>query len=555
MINKKLKDDIFIFVSFVLISIALNIFLNNIPDWDFLSYHYYNGWAFWHNRFNIDFMPCHFRSYFNPILDGISYLFLEKLNNFPTLFLTLIKIKYAVLLFLAYKFYNFIFKENEFNKVIAHLFCLTLAGASPIIIYCNNFGNTDIDGAILTLFALILFLKQLFNLDTKKRNWKIFIALAICGAAVGLKYTNTPCVAGLFIATILLSKTIDKPLKTLGIMLAGATFGLLLTDGYWMFLLWQKFQNPFFPYFNEIFKSPMANNDSILAMDFSHLKAKSILEYLLMPFNNPKVFKDIGFEGAFFDLKMILGFISIILLFCSIKSKNLIEKISNIIDVKILYFLAIFTIFSYYINLTLFGNLRYLIILFLILPIFIYVVIRQFSNQKFYKYILLIIFLLFSITYKGTPRIDVNFNGSQKVIKFENMQIEDDSTILCSYFLTASFAPMQNENVKYVGFILPQDLINKGYYKVVEPHYNNSYYSNKYLEKVISKSISESKNLYIVISELSAGQNYADIKLYEEALNRYSNGKFKEINNCKKINYSAFENQNFYKELKLCKLK
>ena len=134
MINKKLKDDIFIFVSFVLISIALNIFLNNVPDWDFLSYHYYNGWAFWHDRFNIDFMPCHFRSYFNPILDGILYLFLEKLNNFPTLFLTLIKIKYAVLLFLAYKFYNFIFKENEFNKVIAHLFCLTLAGASPIMI-------------------------------------------------------------------------------------------------------------------------------------------------------------------------------------------------------------------------------------------------------------------------------------------------------------------------------------------------------------------------------------------------------------------------------------
>ena len=68
-----------------------------------------------------------------------------------------------------------------------------------------------------------------------------------------------------------------------------------------------------------------------------------------------------------------------------------------------------------------------------------------------------IIFLLFSITYKGTPRIDINFYSSPKVIEFENMQIEDDSTIFEKGPLTKLV-----EKQQLVGYI------HKGYWQCMD---------------------------------------------------------------------------------------
>lgn len=554
--KQKFKNNILIFTSFILVSIAINMLAFHKPDWDFLSYHYYNGWAFWHDRLNTDFMPCLFRTYFNPILDGILYLILDKLNNYSMFLILLIGTKYAILMFLAYKLYDFLFKENGKEKLLAILFCLVLAGASPIILHCNTIDNTDTYGAIMILLGLIFVLKYLFATDSKKRNWIIFSALTLCGMAVGLKYTNMPCVAGIFVSAILFTKKIDKPIKTFLVMFTGATFGFLLTDAYWLYLLWTKFQNPFFPYFNEIFKSPMADTNSVLTTDFAHLKPSSVIEFLLWPFQNTNSSINFGIESRFFDLKMILGFISIILISCTAKTKVFVERTQQIINTDLLYFLVFYVIFSYYINLAVFGNVRYIIVIFLILPIMIYTIIRQLSNSKIYKYALLTVLLLFFTTYKPTQNhIGILYNSQVPLVQIENVQIENDATVLCSSFSASSIAPKQNPNVKYIGFVLPKDLIKKGFYNLAELHFKNRYYSNTYLEKVLSEIIPESENLYIVIGESSLGTKYADLELYEEALSRYSNGKIQKITNCKEVKYTILENSNPHGEIKLCKLK
>ena len=50
-------------------------------NWDFVNYHYYNAFAFLHDRLNYDIAPASVNTFFNPLLDLPLYFLIQKFNQ------------------------------------------------------------------------------------------------------------------------------------------------------------------------------------------------------------------------------------------------------------------------------------------------------------------------------------------------------------------------------------------------------------------------------------------------------------------------------------------
>ena len=549
----KIKSDLIIFFVLFITCFFITYYFRISPNWDFYSYHYYNGWAILNDRLNIDLLPCLFRTYFNPYFDAIMYLILQGTENKPFLLFLIMVLKLSLLFFFGYKVTNTALLYTDKNHKIAILFCIVMGVLSPIIIMCNSIENTDIPSGILCLIALYMYSANIFYDSSPKKYISIIISLIILGIAVGLKYTNFSYIVAIFVSSLILIKNIKNPLKTFLISLAGFFIGFSITGLSWLYIVYDKFKNPFFPYFNHIFNSPFADKTIIFNTDFCHLKQNSIWKYIFMPLKNSLNEINIGIEYMYYDLKIILGFTVIIGLFLILNIKKIRENTKNIVNIKILYFLLYFTVFSYYINLFIFGNYRYVLVLFLMVPLFIYVCFSQIQNRKLLNCLLLLVLFLSYNNYVMPNNFKCGLPKS--IIEIQNLNFEDNSIILCAGFLTAYIAPHQNEKVKYIGFTLPEEYIKNTYYIKKRSVFKNKFYANKFLEKTIEKEIQASEHLYIIFSEDSLGTNFHDFKLYEQAINKYSMGTYTEIKDCKYIKYSLYEIENPIARYQVCKIK
>src|SRR6185295_1208964 len=57
--------------------------LGKSAGYDFLVYHYFNGYAFWTGRITPDILPAGRQSFLNPVADSLLYALIE---NFPARF-------------------------------------------------------------------------------------------------------------------------------------------------------------------------------------------------------------------------------------------------------------------------------------------------------------------------------------------------------------------------------------------------------------------------------------------------------------------------------------
>jgi hypothetical protein len=107
--------------------------------------------------------------------------------------------------------------------------------------------------AMLLLIALSMVVVPLAAAGAVPRP-RIAGASALVGIAMGLKLTY-----GVFAIAFLVALASWNPRarwREIGIACAGAAAGFLLAYGFWGWTLWREFGNPFFPYFNDVFRSP-----------------------------------------------------------------------------------------------------------------------------------------------------------------------------------------------------------------------------------------------------------------------------------------------------------
>jgi len=551
-----LRNNILILFVFLILGAYLSFVLFRLPDWDWYSYHYYNGWAFWNQRINTDFMASLSRTYHNPLLDALTYLSLKHFNNHPLIFLIFSSLKCGLFMFFSYKIYALVFKAgNEVQNLFRILFCIFLAAISPVFIYTMNFDSNDIQTGVLVLAAVYLFLKHAYTSDTKKRNLFTLFSGFLLGAAIGLKYTSGVFIPALFAVLIFGYKDFDKPLKIIFGIILGAAIGFCAVDLHWMLILWQKLGNPLYPYFNNIFHSQYADLVNTWSAESQHLRPANLFETIFYPLIYPTETKMIGSEQPIFDSKIYISFFAILSSFLLLNNKFIKVKTAKLIDLKIYKFLLIFVTIAYYANVLTFLNYRYILPLFALLPVIILVWAYQISNKFTLNYVLTLLTILIFITTKQFENTGLyQWQNPKSIQTVENMNLPDGATVLCGTYTSCYFAPNQNPNAKYTGFVLPEKYLQYGIWNT--NLIKNRYFKNKYLENNISRIFEKTdNNLYFTYSVEMLGKNQADLKLYNKAVEFYSNGKIKKLSNCKTIAYDVYGYKTPRNEMYLCKLK
>ncbi|MBR4127798.1 MAG: hypothetical protein IKR09_09525 [Alphaproteobacteria bacterium] len=222
--------------------------------WDAANYHYYNPWAFLNDRMNIDIVPAVINSFFSPFVDFPYYFLVNALNEHPVIFCVVMSIPYGLMLFFTYKIATLFFSNNTTQGQIRIGLTVLLGICSENVFFQICSSSHEHLLSFLILASLYLLLKEI---KTRRFSVKHLVFSAfILGAAAGLKLTYAPYAAATGTALIVFHKQLNIPLKNILYFSLGGIAGFLVSYGYWGWILWKNFQNPFFPFFNSVFPSP-----------------------------------------------------------------------------------------------------------------------------------------------------------------------------------------------------------------------------------------------------------------------------------------------------------
>ena len=225
---------------------------------DLLNYHYYNGYAFLNDRLSTDFAVAGFPTYFNPILDVGYYLLNQTLPAWSVGFLLgfMHGLTFVLLLQIMKRVPTL---ANDDLPPYFRLF-LALTG-----VFCTSFivglGTSmgDTTTTPLVLAAVLLTLERGGDDPTRKRISITSLVLSglLMGVGTGLKLTNAPYALAIFFALAMRSDPWSKRVFSSFLFGMSTLLGILISDGFWLYKMWELFGNPLFPQFSKAFPSEL----------------------------------------------------------------------------------------------------------------------------------------------------------------------------------------------------------------------------------------------------------------------------------------------------------
>ncbi len=360
--------------------------LGQDANWDLRNYHFYNAYAFLHGRLGFDIAPAQTPTYYNPLLDVPFYYLVNALPprgvgfilgavqglNLPLIFLIARRVirvdtpKYGVIIALC-------------------IALLGMLGAANISEIGTCFGDNEFSLLLLTALWLVVAHQQTLGGALPAAAGTALAVGILSGMAVGLKQPAAVYALGLGCGFFGLALPWRRRTALFMAFGCGGALGLAITGGYWLYEMWSHFGNPLFPYFNNVFHSPMAS-----AMDYrdERFLPSGWLEWLFFPL----VFTiDPGqtAEGWFRDLRMpLLYCLLLVLLFSRLAGlagmKSGARKSPTVQDAGhagMLRFLLIAAVVAYFAWLKMFAIFRYLLVLELLTPLAIWLVVTRLLND------------------------------------------------------------------------------------------------------------------------------------------------------------------------------
>ena len=252
-------------------------------NFDQLNYHAYVADAFWTNRAGRDVAPGQIlHSFFSPVI-YLPFYFMVRYFP-PGLVGAILGAIHGLNLWLvaviAWIVTPTLGLKERLPTVLA---AVVISAASPMAV--SEVGTTfsDLLTSILVLGGLALLMRAEFQPGraVSTSMW-IVLAGALVGAAVSLKLTNAAFAIGLFAAAMVGWRSWSERLTAIAATCAGGCLGFALCGGFWYLRMWRTFGNPFFPYYNAIFRSP--DYPSTASVFDGRYLPHSLLEALSYPF-------------------------------------------------------------------------------------------------------------------------------------------------------------------------------------------------------------------------------------------------------------------------------
>ena len=354
------------------------LFLGQDISWDLRNYHYYNPFAFLAGRMGHDVAVAHVATYYNPLIyipfyfavtwlppKAVGFIlgFLPGLNVFP-----------------IYGITRRVVDPGRAGKTAWLCLALTLVGMLGAINLAEigtSYGDNILSLPVLAALWLIVRFRQRLCASVRS-GWPIAVAAGLlAGSALGLKQPFAVYCVGLCLAFFGLNAPFLRRLALAFIFGLGVLAGAALTSGFWLLEMWQRFQNPLFPYFNEYFKSPWG---AIGSYRDERYIPKHLAMWLLFPFwfnVDPNQVSEIAFRDLRFPLLYVLLLALPVCAVWRLREKNRVVEVSSVDrDARAMTrFFIIFMVVSFVLWMKLFAVYRYAVVCEFLAPLTVFLVL------------------------------------------------------------------------------------------------------------------------------------------------------------------------------------
>jgi hypothetical protein len=203
-----------------------------------------------------DIAPAQLQTYINPLFDFPFYFFVSQFPNPRWVSFAMGAMHGVTVYILILLVREFFSSSPPMQRTLysASALAIGLTGASGLPVLGTTLVAWEPAGLILA--SLYLMLKAENTAHGRAHPLLILGAAGLlAGLAVGGKLTSAPYAAGLAAALLIYRGISVERLKATLIFCSAAFFGMLITEGFWAVLLHKSYQNPLFPYYNDIFRS------------------------------------------------------------------------------------------------------------------------------------------------------------------------------------------------------------------------------------------------------------------------------------------------------------
>lgn len=259
----------------------LSVGLGKELQWDLAAYHFYNPYAFLQHRYQQDYWPASaLQMFLSPSLDFISYFFITHLTPRQTEFClgALHGINIGLLFCIARSLLRH-YCRDALTLTALTLFAVLFGIYAPTVL--SGIGAFFNDN-LVAVFILGYVCYWISLLQHEKMSAKQVVAAnLLLGIALGCKLTSGIYLVGALTSSLLVAPKAWPRFKCLAYSIVGIVIGLILSDGYWLWHLWQQYQSPFFPFYNKIFHAP---NFPLLNWQDKRFLPENWLQWIFFPF-------------------------------------------------------------------------------------------------------------------------------------------------------------------------------------------------------------------------------------------------------------------------------
>lgn len=252
-------------------------------NWDLRNYHWYNGWAVLAGRLGRDMVVAQVPSWYAPTLDVPLYLLGTALSARGAAFVlgALAGLNGVLVMLIAHA----TLRAPPVRRALVSLAlgAAGLGGACTISELGTAFNDYVLMlGVLAALLVLVRGAQHLVAEPLRPALACAALAGLLLGLSVGLKLTAGIFAVGLGCAALALPAPPLRRLLVAGTLTFAAVVAFAISAGPWMAYLQQATGNPLFPFFNNIFQSPLMPPVSF--RDDHFVPYGQPLAWLLFPF-------------------------------------------------------------------------------------------------------------------------------------------------------------------------------------------------------------------------------------------------------------------------------
>jgi len=344
---------------------ARSIAIGQDGNWDLKNYHWYNAFSLLNGRLGWDVAPAQIQTYYNPIAD-LPFWWLVHVLPGPRAVAFAMAIPAAIAAFFLLRTLALLFPVGSERGAPAWIIAaaaIGLTGAAGQATLASTMNEW-----LGTAFVIAAIWLALRPPGSPRAEW---LAAGLVGCAAGIKLTFAVFAVG-FLAALVARGSRGRRLAGSTLALAA---GFLLIGGYWAWVMWREFANPFFPYFNDIFHSPWWEQTAF----FDRARGpRTPMQWLFLPFYfgiQSTLVSEVGFRDYRLAALFVVGTV------CAIKLPIVRKR-----PPPAWMFLVAFTAVAYVCWIFLFGNIRYLVPLELVSAVLIVGAIRFLLPARAMRY-------------------------------------------------------------------------------------------------------------------------------------------------------------------------